>query len=109
MKQQRLLVALLVCGGAFASCAADVTANWEEHCASCHGTDGRGETKMGKKLKIGNMTDPAYQAKFTDEQAAKAIKDGVKDEKGKSRMKPVEGLSDDDIQALVARVRSLKQ
>lgn len=109
MKQQCLLVALLFCGGAVASPAAEAAANWEEHCASCHGADGRGETKMGKKLKIGNMTDAAYQAKFTDEKAAKAIKEGVKDEKGKTQMKPIEGLSDEDVTALVAHVRSFKK
>lgn len=109
MKPQRLLVALLFCGGVLASYAADANANWEEHCASCHGTDGRGETKMGRKLKIRDMTDATYQATFTDEDAVKAMKEGVKDDKGKTQMKPIEGLSDDDIKALVAHVRSLKK
>lgn len=100
---------MLFCGGVLASYAADATANWEEHCASCHGADGRGETKMGRKLKIRDLTDATYQATFTDEDAAKAMKEGVKDEKGKTQMKPIEGLSDDDIKALVAHVRNLKK
>src|ERR1035441_9171610 len=29
--------------------AADAKANYEKSCAKCHGADGKGETKMGKK------------------------------------------------------------
>lgn len=89
--------------------AADVAVNWENHCASCHGTDGKGETKMGKKLKIKDLTDAAYQASFTDADAVKAIKEGVKSESGKTTMKPIEGLTDDEVNALVAQVRALKK
>ncbi|MBA3849360.1 MAG: cytochrome C [Opitutus sp.] len=89
--------------------AADVAANWENHCVSCHGADGKGETKMGKKLKIRDLTDAAYQAKFTDADIVKAIKEGVKSETGKTTMKPIEGLTDDEINALVAHVRTLKK
>jgi len=89
--------------------AADVATNWENNCTSCHGADGRGDTKMGKKLKIKNLTDATVQAKFTDEQAVKAVKEGVKDANGKVTMKAIEGLTDDEITALVAHVRSLKK
>ncbi len=89
--------------------AADVASNWENHCASCHGPDGRGDTKMGKKLKIKDLTDAVFQASFTDEAAVNAIKVGVKAESGKTIMKPIEGLTDDEITALVAHVRSLKK
>ncbi|MDO8543985.1 MAG: cytochrome c [Opitutaceae bacterium] len=94
---------------ALSAYAADVAANWGEHCAKCHGEDGKGQTKMGKKLGIRDLTDAAVQAKFTDEQALKAMKEGVKDEKGKQTMKPIEGLSDAEIKALCAHVRSLKK
>lgn len=89
--------------------AADVAANWENHCTSCHGPDGRGQTKMGKKLKIRDLTDATVQANFTDAQATKAVKEGVKDDKGKVLMKPIEGLTDEEIAALVTHVRSLKK
>lgn len=102
-----LVVAGLLCSGT--AFAADAAANWEEHCASCHGADGRGDTKMGKKLKIKDLTDAAFQARFSDEDAAKAIKEGLKDEKGKIQMKPIEGLTDEDVAALVAHVRTLKK
>jgi mono/diheme cytochrome c family protein len=109
MKPNLLVVAFAGLLTSVALVAADVATNWENHCASCHGPDGRGETKMGKRLKIRNLTDPAVQAQFTDEDATKAIKEGVKDANGKTTMKPVEELSDDVVKALVAYVRSLKK
>ncbi len=89
--------------------AADADANWKEKCMSCHGADGQGDTKMGKKLKVRSMTDAEFQASFTDADAVKAVKEGVKDATGKVKMKPIEGLADDEITALVAHVRSLKK
>jgi len=89
--------------------AADVDSNWKDKCMSCHGADGQGDTKMGKKLKVRSMTDAEFQASFTDADAVKAIKEGVKDPTGKVKMKPIEGLADDEITALVAHVRSLKK
>ncbi len=89
--------------------AADAATNWTDQCAKCHGATGKGDTKMGKKLSIADLTDAKVQAKFTDEQACKAIKEGLKDESGKTTMKAVEGLSDEDVKALVAHVRTLKK
>ncbi len=90
--------------------AADAGSNWTDKCASCHGADGQAETKMGKKLKIRSMTDADFQASFTDEQAVKAIKEGIKDPtSGKVKMKPIEGLADDEVTALVQHVRALKK
>jgi cytochrome c553 len=63
---------------------------------------------MGKKLAISDLADANVQAKFTDAEAFKAVKEGLNDKNGKTRMKAVEGLSDDDITALVQYVRSLK-
>lgn len=103
-----LIVAILACA-AVAARGADAKTNWGEHCSKCHGDDGRGDTKQGKKLSIRSLADAKVQAKFTDEEAFKAIKDGVKDDKGKTRMKPAEGLSDAEMKALVPFVRALKK
>lgn len=97
---------LLLASGAF---AADVAANWENNCVSCHGADGKGDTKMGKKLKIKDLTDATVQASFKDEDVVKAVKEGIKDANGKTRMKAIEGLTDAEITALVAHVRTLKK
>ena len=89
--------------------AADAKANWNNNCAQCHGATGKGDTKMGKMLNAMDLTDPKKQASFTDAQAATAIKDGVK-QNGKTTMKAFGGkLSDDEIKALVAYVRTLKK
>ena len=64
---------------------------------------------MGKMLNAMDLTDPKKQASFTDSQAATAIKNGIK-QNGKTTMKAFGGkLSDDEIKALVAYVRTLKK
>ena len=90
------------------SAAADSKETWEKTCAKCHGPDGKGDTKMGKKLEIKDLTDAKLQASLKDEEMFKAIKEGVKDG-DKTRMKAAEGLNDDDMKALVAYVRTLKK
>ena len=90
------------------SARADAPAAWGANCAACHGKDGKGNTMMGHKLSIKDMTDPKVQASFTDADATKAIKEGVTDS-GTQTMKAFgDKLSDDDVKALVAYVRTLK-
>lgn len=88
--------------------AADVQANWTKHCASCHGKDGKGQTKAGKLAGVKDQTDAKYQASLNDDKMFKSIKEGIK-EGDKIKMKPAEGLSDDEIKALIAHVRSFKK
>lgn len=89
--------------------AADVKENWEKHCAKCHGSDGKGDTKMGKKLSVKDYTDAKVQAAMKDEEMFKATKEGVKDG-DKTKMKAFKAdLTDDEIKALVAHVRSFKK
>lgn len=88
--------------------AAPVTENWENNCTKCHGADGKGETKIGKKLKLKDYSDAAVQAKMTDADMAKAITNGVT-EGDKERMKSFKDvLTKDEIDALVAYVRKFK-
>lgn len=89
--------------------AADAKTNYETLCAKCHGAEGKGDTKMGQKLGIKDLTDAKVQAGFTDEEAFKALKEGSKDKDGKILMKAVEGLTDDEIKALVKYARGLKK
>lgn len=109
MKKSHLLVVLFSLSAALAASAADAQANWDEHCAKCHGADGKGQTKMGKKLSIRDLTDAAVQAGFTDAQAFDAMKKGITNKDGKTTMKAIEGLADDDMKALVPFVRALKK
>jgi cytochrome c553 len=108
MNKPLLLVVTLALFTAVSSRAADAKENWDKMCAKCHGPDGKGDTKMGKKLDIKNLADAKVQSSLTDDQAFKIIKEGVKDG-DKTKMKPAEGLVDPDIKALVAHVRTLKK
>lgn len=99
------LALILTSGVASAAPAAD---NWENLCASCHGADGKGQTKSGKKLKLRDYTDPKVQAEMKDEDMCKAIADGVKVE-GKEKMKPFKDeITAEEIKDLVAYIRQLK-
>ncbi len=111
MKQQntiKVITAILMAAGLVSASAVDAKATWQKDCAKCHGPDGKGDTKIGKKLEIKDLTDAKVQASLTDEQMFKAIKEGVKDGE-KVKMKAAEGVNDDEIKALVAHVRQLKK
>ena len=99
----------LFAASALCVAAADPKALWDANCAQCHGKSGNADTKMGKTLSAKDLTDPKVQAAFSDAKATQSIKEGVK-ENGKTTMKAFGGkLSDDDIKALVAYVRTLKK
>src|SRR6266540_6735592 len=85
--------------------AADAKELWEKNCLKCHGADGKGDTKMGKKVGVKDYTDPKVQAEMKEDKMFKSLKEGIKDG-DKTKMKPVENLSDDEIKALVAYVRA---
>jgi cytochrome c553 len=93
---------------ASAAIAADASANWATHCASCHGKDGAGHTKAGKRLEVKDLTAADYQKTFSDADAISSLKNGFKAPDGTEKMKSfAEKLSDDDIKALVAYVRAM--
>jgi len=101
MKRKILVFATIVIASAGIGVAADAAANWSQLCASCHGKDGSGNTAMGKKL---GVKDYSKDQGFSDAEAANVIKNG------KGKMKAYKGkLSDADVKALVAYVRTLKK
>jgi mono/diheme cytochrome c family protein len=109
MKAIVIITISLFAASAVSARAADAKANWDANCAQCHGKNGNADTKMGKTLNAKDLTDPKVQADFTDAKATQSIKEGVK-ENGKTTMKAFGGkLTDDEVKALVAYVRTLKK
>ena len=109
MKKLIPLIVAMAALPAMSLCAADAKALYDKECAKCHGPDGKGDTRMGKKLGAKDYSDPKVQAELKDDAAFKAIKEGLKDKEGKNLMKPIEGASDDDIKALVGYMRTFKK
>jgi len=108
MRKVSLLITTIVSSAGIVA-AADASATWKANCASCHGKDGSGATMMGKKLNTKDYRDAKVQAMFSDAEAERAIKEGVKTN-GKETMKPFgDKFSDADIKALVAYIRSFKK
>jgi len=115
LKNKHIMKKILILGVAVSALAlssaraGDAAALYQQNCAKCHGTDGKGDTRIGKKLGVKDYTDPKVQAALKDEAAVKAIKEGLKDKDGNTLMKPAEGMSDDDIKALVGYMRTFKK
>lgn len=109
MKTTSLVTVLLFLGATLVVSAAEPRATWVEYCVKCHGTAGKGDTKLGKKLHVRNLTTAKVQAEFTDEQALEAIKQGLMNAQGKVTMKAIEHLTDEERKAMVRFVRELKR
>jgi mono/diheme cytochrome c family protein len=94
------LIATIVSASSGAAFGADAGALWTQHCASCHGKDGSGNTMMGKKLGVKDFT----KEQSSEAEATNVIKNGKGNMTGYK-----DKLSDADVKALVAYVRSLKK
>lgn len=105
MKTLRL--ALLTCTFAASAWADDATVVlWNKHCKSCHGEDGKAQTKTGKAEKIEDMSTAEWQAEWTDEKAKKIILEGSKDNKKMKGFKAK--LKDEEVDALIKHMRTFK-
>jgi mono/diheme cytochrome c family protein len=94
-----LTIALSVFSAASFAQSGDAT--YKAKCASCHGPAGTPSAGMAKMLSIKPVSDPAIQALTIDQMSA-AVKDG------KGKMKPIAGLSEAQIKAVVTYYRGLK-
>ena len=105
MKKLTLLAITLALATATSAYAAEAKDNWAKYCAMCHAADGKGKAPMKTK----DYTTAAAQDEVTDDAAFKAIKEGFKPAAGPA-MKPfADKMSDDEIKALVAYMRTLKK
>ena len=104
-----MLLAMAVFSAALIARADNSKANWQMHCAMCHGKKGQANTPAGKMLGAANLQDAKVQASFTDEQAVKAIKEGIEKD-GRRKMKSFAAeLTDKDIRELVNYLRTFKR
>lgn len=107
MKSKLPLVAgllLLATPAAFA----DAAAVYAKNCASCHGKDGTGATKMGKKAGAKDYTTADGQS-WSDADGVKAILEGVKKD-GKDKMKAFTGkVTEAEAKELVTYIRAFKK
>ena len=83
------------------STVADGNAVYQAKCAVCHGKDGRGLPNWRAKGQP-DFTDAKWQKATTDAQITAATKNG----KGKSMPAFKAKLSDEEIAAVVARIRA---
>ena len=95
-----MLAAGVVFWGAPAA-ADDGAANYKAKCAMCHGADGKGDTPVGKKMGIRDLTSADVQ-KMSDEELITITT------KGKNKMPAYENkLSAAQIKDLVTYIRQL--
>jgi mono/diheme cytochrome c family protein len=79
------------------------------HCVECHGRDGRGSWRAALfLLRPGDLTAPVQLAEQSDRYLFDLIKNGGSS-LGRPGMPSFGYLSDDDIQAIVAYIRTLPQ
>jgi mono/diheme cytochrome c family protein len=82
---------------------------YQQRCASCHGADGKGNTPISQALnpKPRDHTDGAYMNALSTDHLTKVIKDGGSAVGLSPLMPPQADLNAEQIQQLVAFVRSL--
>lgn len=117
-----LFAAFALPGAASAGDVAAGNAKFQQLCVSCHGPGGKGDGPTGKALAAAGQPAPRD---FTvgdfkldtnkdgtpgdDEDLKNVVTKGALVYGGSAMMAPVQGLSDEDLDNLVAFIRSLKQ
>ena len=82
---------------------ASAKALFARNCATCHGSDGRGETVAGKISGVPDLTDRKWQESVNEKRMAATITNG----RG-SMPSFEEKLSQNEIASLVSHVRNFK-
>jgi cytochrome c6 len=78
------------------------SADYKAKCAMCHGADGKGQTPMGKNLKLKDLSSSDVQ-NLHDSDLKTLL------ENGKGKMPPEKGkMSDKQIEDVIQYVRTLK-
>ena len=97
-----VLVGLIISCAGFSHAQDGGETLFKRRCPACHGSDGKGETPMGKKLGAANLTSTEVQSQ-SDAQLTDVITKGKN-----NKMPSFDGkLSKDEIAELVAYIREL--
>ncbi len=105
MSRQVLVACIFGLSVSASAFAAEAVELFKSKCSSCHGEDGKAQTKMGKKEKIPDFTTEKFQSGVTDDKIKDAITNGVPD----TKMKAFSGkLTPDEIASLAKFVRTFK-
>lgn len=103
------VLASILAASAHPASAQDVGALYKQHCAKCHGPEGKGDGEQLKKVKgkAVDWTNKAEMGKLTDEYLLDIIWSGGGGV-GKSKVMPAykAKLKEDDAKALATFVRS---
>jgi mono/diheme cytochrome c family protein len=100
IRSQFVLAAVVAVAGTMCF-AQDGAALYKSKCQACHGATGTPSPAMAKMMGIKPTSDASIQALSADQVAA-TVKNG------KGKMKPIAGLSDDEVKAVAAFFKTLK-
>jgi mono/diheme cytochrome c family protein len=101
IRSQVELAVVFVLASAVGFAQSSGEATYKAKCAMCHGATGTPSAAMAKSMSVKPPSDPAIKS-LTVAQMTAAVKSG------KGKMKPVAGLSDAQINGVVAYYRTLK-
>jgi mono/diheme cytochrome c family protein len=101
MIRSTLVLAVVVSLAGAVSFAQSGEATYKAKCAGCHGATGTPSAGMAKAMGIKAASDPDIQ-KLTVAQISATVKDG------KGKMKPIAGLTDEQIKEVSAFYKGLK-
>jgi len=101
-----VLAAALLAAAAGSLRAGDGPAIYQAQCAACHGPDGRGLTREGKRLGAHDLAE----SRIPDAEIARRITEGTKDATGRVRMPAFrDQLDDAEIRDLVLAVKAFRE
>ncbi|MGD0733253.1 MAG: cytochrome c [Terracidiphilus sp.] len=100
IRSQVVLAAVVCMAGAVGFAQSTGEATYKGKCQSCHGSTGTPNPGIAKMMGVKAVTDPAIKALSVDQMIA-TVKNG------KGKMKPVSGLTDDQVKDAVLYYRGL--
>lgn len=98
-----IVIALIAVGGFAFAGAPEGKGVFEAKCQACHGPKGEGKESIAKLFKV---EIPPFSSKAVQSKSDTDLKTIITT--GKGKMKPISGLSDKQIEDVIAFVRTLK-